>query len=165
MKQRSSFLRKASILSMLFLGLCSMAIAQRTISGTVTDATTGEGLIGANVLVAGTDVGTSTDIDGSYTLDLPAGATQLEISYTGYATQTVDIGTQVVIDVALAEGSYLDEIVVTGYGTQKQKEVTSAIVTVEADDFNQGNINNATEALQGKVPGLSIYNKGGNPNS
>jgi len=142
-----------------------MTLAQRTITGTITDANTGEGLIGANVLAVGTSVGAATDIDGSYTIDVPEGATQLEISYTGYATQTVDIGTSSVMDITMVEGSLLEEVVVTGYGTVKAKEVTSSITSVDSEDFNQGNINSATEALQGKVPGLSIYNKGGNPNS
>jgi len=150
---------------MMFLGLCSMTLAQRTITGTITDASTGEGLIGANVLVVGTSVGAATDIDGSYSVDVPDGATQLEVSYTGYATQTLTIGASNVMDVSMSEGSLLDEVVVTGYGSVKAKEVTSSITSIDSDDFNQGNINDATQALQGKVPGLSIYNKGGNPNS
>lgn len=165
MKQRSSNLKRLSLLCMLFLGLCSLTIAQRTVTGTITDANTGEGLIGANVLVVGTSIGAATDIDGAYSIDVPAGANELEISYTGYATQIIAIETSNILDVALAEGSFLDEVVVTGYGSVKAKEVTSSITSIDSDDFNQGNINDAAQALQGKVPGLSIYNKGGNPNS
>lgn len=165
MKLKSSYLKRLSLLSMLFLGICSMTIAQRTITGVITDADTGEGLIGANILAVGTDAGASTDIDGSYSLDVPAGVTQLEITYTGYADQLIDLGAENVINVAMTVGSFLEEVVVTGYGTQKSKNVTTAISSIDQEDFNKGLINDATQALQGKIPGLQIYNKGGDPNS
>ena len=81
------------LLVVLAVGLCNFAFAQRTISGTVTDASSGEPLIGANILVTGTSTGTITDFDGKYTLNLPEGATTLDVSYTGYSAQTVEIGT------------------------------------------------------------------------
>ena len=139
-------------------------VAQNTITGTVTDAASGETLIGANILVVGTSSGTVTDIDGKYSLTVPEGSTQLEISYTGYATQVVDIAGQSIIDVNLSAGAALEEIVVTGYGTQKAKEVTGSIASVKAEDFNQGNVNDATQLLQGKVGGLVIARPGSNPN-
>ena len=152
------------LLVILAVGLCNFAFAQRSISGTITDGQSGEPLIGANILVVGTSTGTITDFDGTYTLEVPEGATQLEISYTGYASQTVDITSSDVLDIALSAGTVLDEIVVTGYGTQKQKEVTSSITSVKAEDFNQGNVNNPAQLLQGKVAGLTIAKPGANPN-
>ncbi len=146
------------------LALGSFAYGQRTISGKVTDITTGDPLIGANILVVGTSTGTATDIDGGYTLNLPAGATELEISYTGYNTTRVTVGSSDVLDITVTAGQALDEIVVVGYGTQKSREVTSAITSVKEEDFNKGNVSNAAQLLQGKVAGLSITRPGGNPN-
>ncbi|NNF32882.1 MAG: SusC/RagA family TonB-linked outer membrane protein [Saprospiraceae bacterium] len=137
---------------------------QRTITGTITDAETGETLIGANVLVVGFDVGTITDIDGNYSLSVPEGATSLQFSYTGYTSQTVTIGASDVIDIVLSAGELLEEIVVTGYGTQTKKEVTGSIVSVKSEDFNRGNVNSPQQLLQGKVAGLTITRPGGDPN-
>lgn len=144
--------------------LCSWGMAQRTIKGTVTDAATKEPLIGANILVIGTSVGTITEVDGTYSVNVPAGATELEFSYTGYASQRVTIGTSNTIDVALSAGRLLDEVVVVGYGTQRNKEVTSSVTSVKAEDFNRGNVNDPTQLIQGKVAGLSIARPGSDPN-
>ena len=164
MKLKVDFLTRG-LLTMLFaVAISSFAFSQRTISGTITDAGNGEPLISATVVVLGTSTGTITDFDGKYSLDVPSDATQLEISYTGYATQTVEIGASTVIDVALSAGTILDEIVVTGYGTQKEKEITSSVVEVGVEDFNQGVISDPAQLLQGKVAGLQVYNRGGDPN-
>ncbi len=136
--------------------------AQRTVSGVVTDAE-GEALIGANILEKGTSNGTITDIDGSYSLTVSDGATLL-FSYTGFTDQEMVVGNQSTIDIALAAGELLDEVVVTGYGTQKTREVTSSITSVKAEDFNKGNVNDVSQLLQGKVAGLVIARPGSNPN-
>lgn len=163
MKLRVNYFSKW-LLVVLATALCQFAFAQRTISGKVTDEATKEPLIGANILVVGTSSGTITDFDGSYSLSVPAGATELEISYTGYTTTRLAIGTASVIDIKLSAGELLEEVVVVGYGTQKAKEVTSAVTSVKAEDFNGGNVNNATQLIQGKVAGLSITKVGGDPN-
>lgn len=150
------------VLALLFF---NFAYAQRTITGTVTDAETGETLIGANILVVGTSSGTITDFDGNYSLNISANATALDISYTGYTSTRVEIGNQSVINVQLSAGQQLDEVVVVGYGSQREKEITSAVTSVGAEDFNQGPITDPTQLLQGKVAGLQVYNRGGNPNS
>lgn len=149
------------LLAMLFLGNLAMA---QTVSGTVTDVENGEPLIGASILVVGTSTGTITDFDGKYTLTLPEGATALEFSYTGYGSQRIDIGSQTTIDVTLSPGQALEEVVVTGYGTQKAKEVTGSITSIKAEDFNKGNINDPAQLLQGKVSGLTVARPGANPN-
>ncbi|MEM6320198.1 MAG: SusC/RagA family TonB-linked outer membrane protein [Bacteroidota bacterium] len=164
MKLKVDFLQRGLLTLVLALAISSFSFAQRTISGTITDAANGEPLISATVVVAGTATGTITDFDGKYTMEVPADATQLEVSYTGYATQTVDIGNLSTVDVQLSAGAVLDEIVVTGYGTQKSKEVTGSIASVKAEDFNQGNVNDASQLLQGKVGGLVIARPGSNPN-
>ena len=94
------------------LGWASIAPAQRTITGAVTDAETGEPLIGANVLIQGASSGTVTDFDGKYDLKVPEEAKKLEFSYTGYTPKVVEIGNQSAIDVQLAAGQVLDEVVV-----------------------------------------------------
>jgi len=152
------------LLLVLATGLCGSAFAQRTISGTITDEATKEPLIGANILVVGTSTGTITDFDGKYELRVPDGATQLEISYTGYSSKTVAIGASNVMDLTLSAGQLLDEVVVVGYGTQKQREVTGSVTSVKAEDFNAGNINDPLQLVQGKVAGLSVSKVGGDPN-
>ena len=157
------FLTKWSISLFLVVGMTASMIAQKTISGTVTDAANNEALIGANVLVKGSGTGTITDIDGSYALKVNQGDV-LIFSYTGYVDQEITVGTSSTINISLASGQLLDEVVVVGYGTQKSKEVTSAVVSVSREEFNQGPISDAAQLLQGKVAGLQIYNRGGDPN-
>lgn len=151
-------------LFVLALLLCNFTFAQRTITGTVTDAETGESLIGANILVVGSSTGTITDFDGTYSLNVSNDAKELEFSYTGYSSQRVEIGSQTTIDVSLSAGQQLDEVVVVGYGSQKEKEITSAVTSVGAEDFNRGPITDPSQLLQGKVAGLQVYNRGGDPN-
>jgi iron complex outermembrane receptor protein len=110
-------------LFVLALLLCNFTFAQRTITGTVTDAETGESLIGANILVVGSSTGTITNFDGTYSLNVSNDAKELEFSYTGYSSQRVEIGSQTTIDVSLSAGQQLDEVVVVGYGSQKEKEM------------------------------------------
>lgn len=151
-------------LLLLFVTIGTFAMAQRTVTGNVTDAETKEPLIGASVIVVGTSTGTVTDFEGNYTLDVPQGATELQFSYTGYATTTQTLGVENVIDVQMSAGTDLDEVVVTGYGSQKEKEITSSVVEVTTEDFNKGVISDPAQLLQGKVAGLQVYNRGGNPN-
>ncbi|MEK7256983.1 MAG: TonB-dependent receptor plug domain-containing protein, partial [Bacteroidota bacterium] len=164
MKLKFDNLTKVLLLFVVAMGFSSLAMAQRTISGKVTDGQTGDPLIGANILVVGTSSGTITDVDGSYSLQVPAGATELEVTYTGYGSSRVAIGASNSVDVTLTAGSLLEEVVVTGYGTQKSKEVTSSISSVKAEDFNQGQVNNPLQLVQGKVAGLSISSPGSDPN-
>jgi len=163
MKLEFNSLAKGGLLLLAVL-LCNFAIAQQKITGTVTDAESGESLIGANILVEGTSTGTITDFDGNYTLNVSEGAENLVFSYTGYSSQTIAIEGRSEINVALSAGQQLDEVVVVGYGSQKEKEITSAVTSVGAEDFNQGPITDPAQLLQGKVAGLQVYNRGGDPN-
>ena len=164
MKLKIDYVFKNALLLLLCLSMTSLAVAQSTVKGTLTDAESGEALIGANVLVVGTSSGTITDFDGTYSVSVPEGSTQLEFSYTGFQTQTVDIAGQSVIDIAMSSGTVLDEVVVVGYGTTTQKQITSAVSSVKEEDFNQGQVNNPVQLIQGKVAGLSISAPGGDPN-
>ncbi|MBK7872802.1 MAG: SusC/RagA family TonB-linked outer membrane protein [Saprospiraceae bacterium] len=163
MKLRVDYCSKWLLVA-LIVTMGSFAFAQRTITGKVTDQTTGDPLIGANILVIGTSVGTVTDIDGAYSLEVPEGATQIEFSYTGYASQRITLGASNVLDIQLNAGELLEEVIVVGYGTQKSKEITSAISSVKEEDFNKGNVSNPAQLLQGKVAGLSVTRPGSNPN-
>ncbi len=148
----------------LLLG-CVAVFAQQTVSGKVTDSEEGSGIPGVNILEKGTTNGTATDFNGNFTLNVGADAT-LVFSFIGYRTQEVAVGSQSTVNVALElDVTALSEVVVVGYGTQQKKEITSSVVALSEKEFNRGNINDATQLLQGKVPGLSIYNKGGDPNS
>jgi iron complex outermembrane receptor protein len=143
----------------------SQAFAQgRTVTGKVTSAEDGEGLPGVNILIKGTSTGAVTDFDGNYSLSASDNDV-LVFSFIGFVSQEVPVGSQSVIDVTLASDvTTLSEIVVTGYGTQEKKEVTSSISSVKEEDFNQGMVNNPAQLIQGKVPGLTITKPGGNPN-
>lgn len=150
----------------LLVSSATAALAQQTITGVITDSESGETLIGANVLVPGTSIGTATDFDGNFELTVPADASSLQISYAGYQTQTISLESgETFLDLQMSAGELLDEVVVVGYGTQSTKEVTSAVTTIKERDFNQGVVNNPTQLVQGKVAGLQIANPGGNPNS
>lgn len=164
MKLRFDFWSKCGVLMVALLATASFSFAQRTVTGTITDAASGEPLIGANILVVGSTTGTVTDFDGNYELQVPESATTIKITYTGYADQEVDITSGTEFNIEMAEGTQLEEVVVTGYGTTKSKEVTSAITSVKAEDFNQGNLNSPGQLLQGKVAGLVISRPGSDPN-
>lgn len=144
--------------------LSLQAQTRNQVSGRVTDAA-GEPLVGATVVVVGTTIGTTTDIDGNYAINAPA-AGQLKFSYIGYAEQTVEIGTQSVINITLQDDSQvLKDVVVIGYGTMEKKSVTSSITSIKGDDLTAG-MGGSTIAtvLQGKVPGLTISGSS-SPNS
>ena len=139
---------------MTLLLFCSSAVlAQQTASGTIVDET-GEPIIGASVLEVGTSNGTITDFDGNFTLNVSDGA-QLQISYVGYQSQTLVAAAN--MQVRLAEDSeVLEEVVVTGYTTQRKADLTGAVSAVSAKDLEKQQENNPMKALQGKVPGMNI---------
>lgn len=147
-------------------GTDNIAIVQQqtvTITGIVKDKS-GEPIIGANVLEKGTTNGVITNIDGQYTLKVKGGNSVLVISYIGYKSQEVTVGSQRKIDVTLADDTeLLDEVVVIGYGTQRKGDVTSAIASVKSEDFLTGNFNNAGDLVKGKIAGLTITKPSGDP--
>jgi iron complex outermembrane receptor protein len=137
---------------------------QQSISGTVTDVD-GAPLPGVNIIIQGTNKGTQTDFDGNFSIENIDSDAILAFSYVGFAAQEVGVNGESVINVVLLEdAAQLDEVVVVGYGSTTKKEITSSVTKVGEEEFNKGTINSPSELLQGKVAGLSIYNKGGNPN-
>lgn len=148
-------------LLLIFLFAITSAYAQEVnLSGTVTSAEDTLPLPGVNVLVKGTTRGTSTDFDGKYTLTANVGDV-LEFSSLGLKTQTVTVGSQTIINIAMqADTESLDEIVVIGYGSQKKADLTGAITTVKAEEIEKTPNSNVMQSLQGKVPGLQIVSNG-----
>ena len=142
--------------------LFSGVLSAQQISGNISDET--GPLPGATVVVAGTNTGTVADFDGNYSISASAGDV-LVFSFVGFTAQEVTVGNQDTINIVLVPSNELEEVLVTGYGSQQQKEITSAVVSVGEESFNKGAINDASQLLQGKVAGLTIYNRGGNPNS
>jgi len=143
------------MLCLSIFGLCS-AVAQRTISGTITNAE-GEGLIGANVIVKGTSIGTVADFNGFFQLEVPSDATAIMVSYTGFDTKEITLGVSNVVDVELTEGLFMEEVVVTALGIDRNaRDVAYANQIVESEDLLSAPNKNALEALRGKVAGVKI---------
>ena len=150
---------------MLLLGLGFTALAQeRTITGTITSAEDGEPVIGATILVKGTSSGTATDLDGTYSINVPGDDAILVVSYTGLKTQEVAVNGQSTIDVALESSfSVLDEVVVTGYGSQGRRVLTSSVSSVGADEIENLPTPNVDQMLQGRAAGVQISANSGTP--
>ena len=145
---------------MLFLSVGTL-LAQKTVSGTISD-TNGDPLIGASILVKGTNSGTLTDVDGTYSVAVPDGASILVISYTGYVTQEVDISATDRMDIILEEGLELSEIVVTGLGIKREKKALGyAVTTIGSEDINLKPEADVARVLRGKVPGVDISQTSG----
>lgn len=137
----------------------------RTVTGKIIDDT-GEPLIGVSVLVKGTTVGTITDFDGNYSLEVPSGKNILVISYIGYRTQDITVGKSNQLNIKMeADTQALDEVVVVGYGVMKKRDLTGSIASVKAADIVKSPASNAMEALQGQVPGLDIVRNSGKATS
>ena len=150
----------------LLLSGFGLAAQNRTVSGRVLDA---EGLpvLGAGVVLEGTATGTVTDVDGAFSLQVPAREVVLVVSSLGYTTESVPVSAnQATVNVTLQEDNIaLEETVVVGYGTQKKVNLTGAITSVESKQLENRTAHNLTTMLQGSVPGLNITTSSGNPGS
>ena len=129
------------------------------VKGVVTDAK-GEPIIGATVAEKGTQNATVTDIDGNYSLNVSNRNATLVVSYIGYISQEVTAGNNVTLE---EDNALLNEVVVIGYGTQRKGDITSAVASVKAEDFNAGKIGDAAELVKGKIAGLTVVNASGDP--
>ena len=136
----------------------------RVIKGTVTDQT-GETIISASVVVQATSVGTITDLDGNYELEVPDDAKTLVVSYIGYKTAEVTISGATVNVVLVEDTQALDEVVVTGYGTTKKRDLVTSVASVGADQLKDIPVTTAAEALQGKLAGVQVVTSEGSPDA
>ena len=153
---------KLSKLSALFAGLLlfgATAFAQPVnVTGTVLDKATGQPIIGAGVVVSGSTTGTATDVDGAFTVRVPSG-TMLEFSYIGYTTRTLPATPGMVVELE-EDRDYLDEVVVTGYMTEKKADLTGSVAVVKMKDVADIPTGNVLTALQGRVAGMNITTDG-----
>jgi len=147
----------------LFLSL-GMAMAQTTVKGTVLSQDDGQPIIGAAVQVVGTKTGLLTDMDGQFTITLPAGKTQLQISYLGMESQTVTAknGMRVFLK---SDARSVDEVLVVAYGTQKKSSFTGSASTVKSEKLEKLQVSNLSNALSGQVAGVQSFSGSGTPGS
>jgi len=172
-KRSTSFILKTCLIATITVafGLSDSYAQDRVeVTGTVTDATDGSPLPGASIIVQGSAevtgsvIGTTTGMDGTYTIRVPENLNVLTVSFIGYLSQQVQIDGRTEVNVAMQPDiRMLDDVVVVGYGVQDRREITSAVASVSEDRFVTGNINNAQELLQGKVAGLIITRPGADP--
>lgn len=158
-------MRKILLLGLMLFLANAVAFAQgRVITGTVTSTEDGLGVPGATVLVKGTTTGTATNIDGKYSITVPAGSNVLVFTFVGLTDQEVNIGNRSTINVALeADVTALSEVIVTGYGTQPKREVTGAVSSVKGDAIQNLPLQSFDRALQGRAAGVQVRSSNGLP--
>jgi TonB-linked SusC/RagA family outer membrane protein len=144
----------------------ALAFGQRTITGKVTDATNNEPLIGSTVQVKGTTVGTVTDMEGTYRIEVSGGEDVLVFSYVGYESTEVEVGDRTEINISLdLSATELEDVVVIGYGTVKKSDLTGSVAVVTAEELTRTPASNFQTALQGKAPGVIVSQTSGKPGS
>ena len=152
---------KSVVMTLFAVLLCTAAYSQQTISGTVTGSNA-EPLIGVNILIKGTSTGTTTDLDGTYSLTANSGDV-LVFSYTGFDSKEITIGSSTTIDVVLEEGKALEEVVVVAYGVQKKVTVTGAVVALPGKDLVKSPAVDMSNSLAGRLPGVVVIQSSGEP--
>jgi iron complex outermembrane receptor protein len=136
---------------------------QKTISGTITDDD-GMPLPGANIVEKGTSNGVQTDFDGNFTINVSDENAVLVVSFVGFLNQEIEVGNQNSVAVQLmSDAESLEEVVVTGYGSQRKSDVTGAISSIKTEDFNRGVVANPGQLLQGKISGVNVTATSGEP--
>jgi TonB-linked SusC/RagA family outer membrane protein len=147
-------------LLMLLAMLISVSVmGQREITGTIIDESSDDTLIGASILVKGTDAGTTTDLDGRFTITVNTGDV-LIISYTGYTSQEVTVGVSNVLDIRMSEGLTLQQVVVTGYSVDTRRSTPGSVSTIKASDLQVVPSGNVEQQLQGRVAGVTVISNG-----
>ncbi len=151
-------MQRFSLVLALVFGMVGFLVAQQSITGTITDET-GEPLIGASILVAGTTTGTVTDFDGTFALTVPDGGEELVVSYTGFATQTIPLTSATAYEILLSEGVQLTDVVVTALGiTRSEKSLGYAVSEVDGEDVTNTSENSVVSSLSGRIAGAQINN-------
>lgn len=156
MKKKPHFFKRTFLFLILVLFAFNSNAQNRNITGKVT----GEdsiGIPGVSIVVKGTTMGTVTDLDGNYTLNVGADATVLAFSFIGMEKQEVEIGIQTVINVTMTASSFdVDEVVVVGYGTQKKSDITGSVASISSERLEQIPNVNFAQAIQGAIPGITV---------
>ncbi len=164
MKNRKRSLNTMMLMTWAFMIVCGTLSAQNgiTVTGNVTDGT--ETLPGVSILVDGTTLGTITDIDGNFTLNVPNEKNELIFTYMGYVTQRRVVGRQRHLSIILkSDELLLDELVVIGYGTARKKDLTGATSSISGSDISQIPVTTAAQAITGKVAGVNVITQSGAP--
>lgn len=153
---------KCIVLLMMMFPLCALAQSVN-ISGTVTDANTGEEVIGATVKVKGASGGTITDAMGNYKMSVASGAT-IEVSYVGYQTKQVKVTKGGQLDIQIAEDvNMLEQVVVVGYGVMKRSDLTGSVSSIDEKAIKQGVNTSLEQAMQGRIAGVQVTQNSGAP--
>ncbi len=135
-----------------------------TVTGTITDATTGEPVIGANIVVEGTTVGTVSDVNGKFSLDIPKVGATIVVSYLGYMSEHIPVSGKAVLDVKLVpDVKKLDEVIVVGYGTVKKSDLTGSVSAIKSDEFKKLPMTSLDQGIQGRASGVQVTNTSGAP--
>ena len=158
-------LRVALVLAFVSLAAGEASAQNRKISGTVKDAM--GPIVGASVVVEGTTIGVSTDLDGNFALDVPASTKQIKVSYVGYDDQYADlVAAQTVYDILLVEAStQMDEVVVVGYAAVKRRDVVGSVSSISSEALNQMPVASVSEAMSGRMAGVQITTTEGDPDA
>ena len=151
------------LLTLVFMGNLALGQVNVKVSGTVTDAKSGETLVGANVLELGTSNGTVTDINGHYEITLAGEDATLKFSFVGYQPVDIPVNGRTQINVRLQPGSVLEEVVVVGYGTSQTKDLTGSVIAINEEDFQKGNVSTPEQLVMGKIAGVKINTNSGLP--
>ena len=157
---------KKRLLLLLSMALLTIgtSLAQRTVTGSVKDEK-GEPMVGASIVVKGTTIGSITDIDGKFSLNVPKDAPTLLVSFIGFSSQEIAFSASNVIDITLAQGNLLEEAIVVGYGSQTKREISGSIAKVKAVDIENLPVQSFDRALQGRAAGVLVTSASGAPGS
>jgi TonB-dependent SusC/RagA subfamily outer membrane receptor len=143
----------------LFLTFSSLGFSQTNISGEISD-TDGNPIPGVTIIIEGTTNGTTSDFDGNYSISVDSGQS-LQFSSLGFATQVVEVGSQSTINVILeASAESLDEIIVTGYSSQRKRDITGAVAVIEVDEMNKTQATSFLQKLEGRATGIQVSTSG-----
>jgi TonB-dependent SusC/RagA subfamily outer membrane receptor len=150
--------------SLVLIVLATTAFVSAQITGKVTDAESGEPLVGAYLSFVDAKGGAITDENGEFSTKVTTGATKFRVSYIGYTAQTFEIGNQTFFEIKLKAEDALDEVLVIAYGTQKKSDKTGAVTQVTSEELNKGMVTDPIQGMQGKAAGVNVSKQGGDPN-
>ncbi len=142
----------------------ALNVQQRRVTGTVTDATTGEVLPGVTIVIKGTTTGVASDLDGTFSIDVPSNNTVLQFTSVGYAPQEITVGSRQFLNVAMqSDVTMIEELVVIGYGFKKKRDLTGSISSISASNIEDTPVKDVLSALQGRAPGVVVTANSGAP--